>query len=144
VPSLESLKQEGTDEHFFSGDEYVIVPQSASESLATWCQKNAANASLSSRGAAPDDAQEIFYIALCTKTGRNEFKKMTKALVPDLLSAVQTATARLSAKNFLASPANAAFDELSELAAFRNALIRFGAQRHSSSEDDATLIIGGI
>jgi hypothetical protein len=144
VESLERLKQQGTDEHFFCGSDYVIVPSAGREALAAWCRKNISNTSLPSRGATSDEAQEVYYILLGTKAGRSEFKAMAEALVPVLLEALGRATAHVTKKNFLDTSADSAFDDLSELTAFRDALVRFGRNPRKTSGDDAAVIIGGI
>ncbi len=142
--SLETLKQAGTDENFFAGEDYAVVPASARDALTAWCRKNAGNASIPPRGAKTDEAQEIYYIALGTKVGRNEFKAMMKAMAPTLLEAVKQATSKLTGSNFFSSSMNGTFDELASLAAFRDALIRFGEKPPRSVGTDAVLIIGGI
>lgn len=142
--SLETLQKAGTDERFFAGEYYAVVPASALDALTAWCRQNAGNTSIPSRGAKTDEAQEIYYIALGTKVGRNEFKAMTKAIAPTLLEAVKQATSKLTGSNLFSPSVNGTFDELASLSAFRDALIRFGEKPPRSAGKDAALIIGGI
>lgn len=141
--SLKVLRQEGIDERFFQGQDYVRVPPPVTSILSAWCKDNGvANTALPSRDATSDEPQEVYYIELATKAGRSEFKAMLKALVPVLASSVAEAASVLTAKNFLAPQANGASDNLAAIVAFRDALLRFSTKPPKSTGADPVLIVG--
>ena len=144
VVSLEALKQQGTDEQFFRGQDYAEAPSFACEALDPWCRRNAANMSLPSRGATTDEPHEIYYIALGTKNGRNESKAMMQALVPILLDTAKETMLELTRNNFLSPNTNKIFDNLAAIVTFRDTLVRFGVKPSKSSAGDPAVVIGGV
>ena len=143
VVSLKALKQEGTDEDFFQGQDYALVPSSVVSVLTSWCRDaSVANTAVPSKGATSDEPQEVYYVEFGTRAGRGEFKAMLKALAPALMVSVTDAVSALTVKNLLTSKANSPFDELAAAATFRNALMRFSEKPRKSANTDPVLIIG--
>ncbi len=143
VDSLKVLKQERTDETFFQGQDYALVPLSVTSVLDAWCKDTrVANTAVPSKGATSDDPQDVYYIELGTEAGRDEFKAMLKALAPALMASVNDAASAVTVENLLTLEANASFDELAAAAAFRDALLRFDVKPRKSASTDPVLIIG--
>ena len=142
VPSLEVTKQEGMDEHFFQGEDYIEVPSPAISVLYDWCKNNGAgNTALPSKEGISDEPLEVYYVKLGTEAGRDEFEAMMKALVPALVDSANKTALVLTAENFLTRQMDEASDNLAAIAAFRNALIRFRVKRPKSTGADPALII---
>jgi hypothetical protein len=142
--SFSTLKQCGTDEKFYSGIDYCLLPGDVIEALSNWCQMNAGNSSLASRGANHDEDQEVYYVPLHNKEGRAQLGNLIDYLKPTILDALKVAIDKLSQDNFLAATANGHIDNASSLMEFRNALIRFREKHTKSTKTDAVLIIGGF
>lgn len=143
-PCLSALRELGTDEKFYSGHDYCPVPSDLIDTLAEWCRPNANNCALTSRGATRDEPQEVFFISLEDKKGRNQLKKLLHILAPKILAALKFRVFNLNDKNLCTSAANGDLDEARGLIDFRDALIRFVEKPIKHAGKDAALIIGGV
>jgi hypothetical protein len=134
----------GVDENFYSGLDYCPIPSDLIDALLEWCRSNASNCALTSRGATRDEPQEVFFIPLEDKKGRDHLKKLVHTLAPKILSTLQSKVVNLTFKNFCTSAANGDLDEARGLIDFRDALIRFVEKPIKRAGKDAALIIGGV
>jgi hypothetical protein len=142
--SLSMLKNQGTDESFYSGIDYCILPTGIVDSLSEWCRLNAANISLHSRGAMQDEPQEIFYVPLQNKKDREQLTSLIKFLSPSILGTLKAVVEKLDEDSFLDPKASRYLDDAMSLIDFRNALIRFREKYRKRTKNDAVLIIGGV
>jgi hypothetical protein len=142
IPSLNTLKAEGTDPEFFREGMLLDIPTSLAEAIERWCKDvGVANTFLPGKGATTDEPLEVYYIPLATRSGQAQVKAMQKAIGQVLVDALIAAVSAVSAKAIFLSDANAPMDELVGLANVRDRLMSVARKPAKSDGEDPALII---
>ena len=142
IPSLKTLKMEGTDPEFFRAGELIEIPESLVKPIENWCKEaQIANTSLPSKGAVSDEPLDVYYIPLGTKSGQVQIKAMLKTIAQPLVDAVRVAANSMNRKSVFAVQGNGPIDEILALGTLRNQVMVNTAKPAKAEGDDVTLVI---
>ena len=141
VSSITAIRNSGTDESFFKGQDFATIPSFLTEIIDEWCKHHElGNTSLPSKDAPSEQSTDVYYIAL-RPAARAETKSLLSELAPHLISKARLAVETLSEKTLFSSSANDAMDSLSEASSFRDALMRMTRKTTQSEKPDPALVI---
>jgi hypothetical protein len=133
VGDLDAICNDGTNENFFDGEDYLQISDRMAEPARIWCQKNLATVKLKSEGATDDEPLEPYVIRLGKKEGTKELKSLVKELGVAFVTIMSGAANAIDAKNVMTSKANEAFDAVEEGARLRTLLLKVAGKRSPSS-----------
>lgn len=106
-----------------------------------WCQKNLATVKFKSEDTTEDDALEPYVIRFDNKEGKKGLKILTKELGAAFLTTMSVAVAAINAKDVMTSRANAAFDDIEEVARVRTLLLKVAGKRGLASSSALLLYV---
>lgn len=132
VEDLNAICKTGSNESFFSGDNYLRMSDSMAQSVRIWCQKNLGAEKLKSEDATDDEPLELYVIRLGETNGARDLKNLMTELGVRFLDIMSKAVRDLDAKNVMTSKANEAFDAVEEAARLRTLLLKVKGRRRRS------------
>jgi hypothetical protein len=132
VDDLHTICKTGSNESFFSGDNYLQMSDNMAQSVRIWCQKNLGTVRLKSEDATDDEPLELYVIRLGETKGANDLKSLMTELGGRFLDIMSKAVRDVDAKNVMTSKANEAFDAVEEAARLRTLLLKVKGRRRSS------------
>ena len=133
VGDLDATCNDGTNEYFFSGEDYLQISDRMAEQARIWCSKNLATVTVKSAGAVNDEPLEAYVIRLDKKKGAKELKNLVKEIGASLVTIMSSAADAVDAKNVMTSKANEAFDAVEEGARLRTLLLKVAGKRSLGS-----------
>lgn len=124
VENITDLREVGTDEHFFLGDDYLKLSDGMADTVRRWCQSNLTTVQLRSKHAIHDEPLEPFLVTLGDAKGKTDLNNLMKALGGELVDILSRNAAIIDGKNVMDSKASEAFDNIEEVARLRTLLLK--------------------
>jgi hypothetical protein len=136
------LTASGTDEHFFSGREYVLLPEELVHPLNKWCLSYGLQvAHLKSTGAASDQPVEVFILPLYGRRVKQGTSKLVATLGPLIYKGVSSAASKITEDTIMTKSATAAVDDLVAIINVRNLCLSVKQRPLMALENDPALAI---
>lgn len=84
VPSVAKVKEDGTDESFYMGRDFVPLPTAIVESIRKWCGESLPSATLGKEGP-DDDPIEVYVLALGKSSEFTALKKVLRNILAEVI-----------------------------------------------------------